>query len=149
MLKTTLWRPDTCGCEVEYQWDTGQPLDTRVHTPSGVWVLCSAHLPFNLDSEPIAGADRAKKMTDPAHVAWRAKAAAPVVEQLWKENRTVNRARSALEKQGRPPEDLDFTFTGAGVGRQLSVSAKNLTPGQRQALTRLAQDEAEIPTTVG
>lgn len=43
MLKTTLWRPDTCGCEIEYQWDTNEPEETRVHTLSRIKAKCQDH----------------------------------------------------------------------------------------------------------
>lgn len=33
MKKTTTWRPDTCDCELFYEWDTDHPEDVRVHTP--------------------------------------------------------------------------------------------------------------------
>lgn len=33
MIKTNIWRPDTCGCQIIYQWDSDLPDDQRVHTP--------------------------------------------------------------------------------------------------------------------
>lgn len=33
MKKVTTWRPDTCDCELHYEWDTDHPEDSRVHTP--------------------------------------------------------------------------------------------------------------------
>lgn len=32
MINKTLWRPDTCGCEIEYEWDTEVLAEQRVHT---------------------------------------------------------------------------------------------------------------------
>ncbi len=32
MIKTTQWRPDTCDCTIEYEWDTGAAAIGRVHT---------------------------------------------------------------------------------------------------------------------
>lgn len=29
----TRWRPDTCGCVIEYEWDSDDAEETRVHTP--------------------------------------------------------------------------------------------------------------------
>lgn len=31
MIKTTIWRPDTCECEIEYEWDTSSSEDQRMH----------------------------------------------------------------------------------------------------------------------
>lgn len=28
----TKWRPDTCGCEIDYAWDSEAPVENRVHT---------------------------------------------------------------------------------------------------------------------
>ena len=43
MIKTTLWRPDTCECEIEYSWDDAQSEDIRTHTISNVLKACTAH----------------------------------------------------------------------------------------------------------
>jgi hypothetical protein len=43
MINTTTWRPDTCGCEIEYDWDGSVPAEQRVHTVSRVNKKCAAH----------------------------------------------------------------------------------------------------------
>jgi hypothetical protein len=43
MIKKTRWRPDTCGCEVEYEWDDSLAQENRVHQASGIIRKCSAH----------------------------------------------------------------------------------------------------------
>ena len=43
MIKTTIWRPDTCDCIVEYTWDNETTEDNRVHTFKNVVRRCSAH----------------------------------------------------------------------------------------------------------
>ena len=43
MIKTTTWRPDTCDCEVEYDWDTETSEDARVHTPKQFNRRCAPH----------------------------------------------------------------------------------------------------------
>lgn len=42
-VKTTLWRPDTCGCEVLYDWDTDDPEDMRDHTLNSIPKKCEFH----------------------------------------------------------------------------------------------------------
>lgn len=37
------WRPDTCGCVLEYEFDADAPEDTRVHTPTACLNACAAH----------------------------------------------------------------------------------------------------------
>lgn len=43
MIRTTLWKPDTCSCEIEYSWDDTVPQDQRVHTPVRSVRKCAAH----------------------------------------------------------------------------------------------------------
>lgn len=31
-IRTTKWRPDTCGCELEYEWDDSVAEEQRTHT---------------------------------------------------------------------------------------------------------------------
>ena len=31
-IRTTTWRPDTCGCVIEYDWDDAVPAAARVHS---------------------------------------------------------------------------------------------------------------------
>jgi hypothetical protein len=39
----TTWRPDTCGCEVELEWDDAVPATDRTHTVRRATKLCDAH----------------------------------------------------------------------------------------------------------
>ena len=43
MKKITRWRPDTCGCELEFEWDNEVSLDKRTHLPGKYVVKCAAH----------------------------------------------------------------------------------------------------------
>lgn len=43
MIKTTRWRPDTCGCEIEYEWDDSVTAENRVHKASKIIKACSVH----------------------------------------------------------------------------------------------------------
>ena len=42
-IKTTKWRPDTCGCELEYTWDDSVSADQRTHTLLNVLNKCPDH----------------------------------------------------------------------------------------------------------
>lgn len=42
MTKNT-WRPDTCGCVLEFEFDADEPEETRVHTPTKVVKACQHH----------------------------------------------------------------------------------------------------------
>jgi len=41
-MKITTWRPDTCDCELNYEWDETVAQDKRVHTINSISV-CIAH----------------------------------------------------------------------------------------------------------
>ena len=43
MLHKNLWRPDTCDCELVYEWDDALDENSRVHTISAVNKTCPAH----------------------------------------------------------------------------------------------------------
>lgn len=42
MIKVTRWHPDTCGCVIDYEWDTETTAETRVHTPVSIQA-CEHH----------------------------------------------------------------------------------------------------------
>lgn len=41
-INVTTWRPDTCGCEALYSWDTEVPAEARVHQLADIRP-CPAH----------------------------------------------------------------------------------------------------------
>lgn len=44
MKKITRWRPDTCGCIIEYEWDDSEAEDSRTHTlRSESSIPCAIH----------------------------------------------------------------------------------------------------------
>lgn len=47
MKKVTTWRPDTCDCEIEYEWDTDDNQTNRVHTFKQANKKCQFHVSVN------------------------------------------------------------------------------------------------------
>lgn len=43
VINITRWSPDTCGCIIEYSWDSTQPESTRTHTLDNFINVCSFH----------------------------------------------------------------------------------------------------------
>lgn len=50
MKHVTRWRPDTCGCVLDYEWDDAVSEDQRTHTPVKT-VACSAHAHLDTATE--------------------------------------------------------------------------------------------------
>ena len=43
MIHTNSWKPDTCGCKIEYTWDDAVPNENRIHTASDIKKGCPEH----------------------------------------------------------------------------------------------------------
>jgi hypothetical protein len=54
MINTTRWSPDTCGCVLEYSWDTESPPATRIHTAHIVHQACPFHAAADKDAHLAA-----------------------------------------------------------------------------------------------
>lgn len=65
-IKTTLWKPDTCDCRLEYQWDDQDPVDTRQHTASRIVSACPFHqnLPLAQHFEAVTKDNVRKNKTE-------------------------------------------------------------------------------------
>jgi len=42
-IQITRWKPDTCDCTIEYEWDDTVPPESRTHTFNNLVDKCSAH----------------------------------------------------------------------------------------------------------
>ena len=49
MKHVTRWRPDTCGCVLEFEWDDAVPSEERIHTPVNIIKACPVHLSDSKD----------------------------------------------------------------------------------------------------
>lgn len=43
MIQRNTWKPDTCDCHIEYEWDDTLSENDRVHTVSKIIKACSLH----------------------------------------------------------------------------------------------------------
>lgn len=48
-LHRNLWSPDTCGCQIEFEFDDEVPAEERVHTGSKIVKRCPAHQESDFD----------------------------------------------------------------------------------------------------
>lgn len=49
MIHKNTWKPDTCGCEIDFVWDDQMSEEERVHTPTSA-KLCQVHSSLDVDS---------------------------------------------------------------------------------------------------
>ena len=43
MLHANIWSPDTCGCQIEFEFDDELPAETRTHTAKRIIKKCEVH----------------------------------------------------------------------------------------------------------
>ncbi len=48
-VNITRWSPDTCGCILEYSWDSSVPVENRVHSPEKIVEACPDHQGHNIE----------------------------------------------------------------------------------------------------
>ena len=121
MIRRTLWKPDTCPCEIEYEWDDTLPAGQRVHTPVRS-VKCPAH----------AGA------------ATLAEHHADLLDENPRKNKAEARLLAAFpaklgltDAQGNTtlrPDAYTYTITGPRGARVLTLSLPLLTNQERNAV---------------
>lgn len=111
-MQRSRWKPDTCGCEVVYEWDDTQPLETRDHVP--------------VDLTPC-----------PHHQGEAGEPAATKAARVFTENRTKNAAVAALvaAEADLKPEDVGFRFDDS---RKLVLRVPNLAGRKTRVTAALA-----------
>jgi hypothetical protein len=50
-IRTTRWRPDTCDCIIEYNWDDSTPLNARTFNLDRLNRKCTAHENLQTDMD--------------------------------------------------------------------------------------------------
>lgn len=101
MIHTTTWRPDTCGCVLEYKWDDALNEDQRVHTPTENTVYCAAHSPEKIQTRLQAKGEVLDQ---------KKQAHEHIYEAVLKENQTKNLVLASLTES----DDLAETVTENG-----------------------------------
>jgi hypothetical protein len=99
MKQTTTWRPDTCDCEIEYEWDDTLSEVQRTHAIKQFNHKCSFH----------QKADDTIQYGD-------------VVEENTRKNKTISEIVNVLGADSVKPGDLEWSFDGS---RNLTVNTNN------------------------
>lgn len=82
VIKITRWSPDTCGCTIDYEWDTEVPASERIHTLKEFIKICNKHRPSNTISS--------NNITESVH-----QHSITLYEQVVEENRRKNLAKDS------------------------------------------------------
>lgn len=122
MKQITTWRPDTCGCEIEIEWDDTVPQETRTHSQGKIISKCKAHM----------------GVTDK-----------DVLKELFDENQTKNRTISKIaEVMGYTHKDImdgkiEYNFDGQ---RKLSFMVDSMDTVKKDAINAAIEADPEIDT---
>lgn len=135
-IKITTWRPDTCGCTVEYSWDDAVPLNLRVHTFSALPVKCSIHEPL-ADSDVFGEINKENPLKN--------KALSEILETVPSHAKQITDADGNISKEfikGKEPV-ITFDDPEGGKNRQLVLSFSQMTPQEKTTA------QGAIDATVG
>lgn len=120
VIKTTRWTPDTCGCTIEYTWDSESSQETRVHTHARTLVNCPEH--EMLSGQELQGAMENECFRKSMAFDELLKGVPTIGEDAENEDGEVVRQ---LKRSLR----LEFFFTGVGKDRVLHIGIKRKKTG--------------------
>jgi hypothetical protein len=134
-IRTTQWKPDTCGCVAVYSWDDAVPDAQRVHTLVSL-DPCPAHagLATNLARFDAVNDENSRKNLAKAEILAKVAALSATV---------INLDGSTSVDFARPPA-ISFGSMN-GKGRTLILTIPGLTVPQRTA----AQSACDLKFGVG
>lgn len=116
MIRITKWRPDTCGCEVDYEWDDTVSQDERVHTAVAT-IKCAEH--DGVDDDNVT-----------------------IYDTVLEENQRKNRTLGQLLEDA--PADLKMTVINPNTGEETQKFKPNKEP--KWSFTQDRSLEIELPT---
>jgi hypothetical protein len=124
-MKITRWRPDTCNCTIEYEWDKDLPAADRVHTGTAIVKDCPDHAGI---TDPVQFYDVIADENSRKNKIW---------------NQLIDPANfpdiAELDEQGnftfKNGEVVTWHFTGVDDARVLNVdlSGTSLNQGQKNS----------------
>lgn len=129
MIKTTRWKPDTCGCEIEYSWDDSVSEDKRAHTVSKVNKTCPDHA--NLADNPTKYAKVLEENQTKNKVYAQILENCPdLVEEKTNPDGTVS-------KQLKPDKEYKWSFDGS---RKLQVEVVGASLTDKTTITNIVNN---------
>lgn len=117
-MKVTRWSPDTCGCQLEYEWDDAVAPESRKHSFKGVVQRCAEH----------AGTPQTSELYD------------AVVDENTRKNYTVGDIGDALSwATEQSLERINWAFDGSRV-LQISFGGGAVVMAAQKATLQAALD---------
>ena len=117
MIKKTLWRPDTCECVLEYQWDDQDPIEARAHVASRIIVSCPIHqgLPLTEHLDAVTKDNVRKNKTEQILVELLPALTEKVLDS---EKREVSQLKEPLKHRYAPDGVLEITLPPEVLGKK-------------------------------
>jgi hypothetical protein len=121
MQNTTLWRPDTCGCEIEYTWNTDEPAETRTHSLATL-KACSIHKDLGLQDNATESYEKVKEENERKNLVFK-----HVVETIPE--------FTTIDSEGNKKQAVDAYLWSFDADRNLTFA---LTKGSQQKKDEVA-----------
>jgi hypothetical protein len=134
MIQVTRWKPDTCGCVIDYEWDDSLPLEEREIQVKSV-VKCDEHK-SNTKQETFDNVLDENQSKNKTYGKIIEEFPELVVEKVTEQG--------DISKDLKPEISFDWSFD---ENRNLEVDVKGMTPEQKTKLRELVMNDTEIKNT--
>ncbi len=133
MKNITRWSPDTCGCVLEYEWDTEASNDDREHTFVSMVKVCPDHEGLDKDHIHYGHVVAENTTKNRVHTALH--------ERIPRLQKTKMMEDGRASAQLDPEIEFKWRFEGKGANRELVVDIEggNLTKEEKALLLEHAQ----------
>jgi hypothetical protein len=126
MIHKNIWKPDTCDCQIEYEWDDSQSEAVRTHTCSRVIKACSYHEKYpdkNENYSVVVDENRRKNLLY-KHIIDNVSGA--VDEKIQSDGSAVKELKKGLEYKWSFDEDRNLVVDLAGFSAAQKNEIKTL-----------------------
>ncbi len=128
-IKVTTWRPDTCDCEIEYEWDADLDGSVRTHVLKQINKVCEAHKTLSIGEQWNAAMDENTRKN---------KVLGRVIENFPELTETEIKEDGSEIKQLKRGTQYNWSFD---KDRNLEVEITGMTPTQKVALKTVTDSE--------
>lgn len=127
------WRPDTCGCIFEYEFDDDVPAEARVHLLKRIEKQCNEHDGINAPEECFSEATKNNKTKN------------ITFQIIWDE---YPQYRDKIFDKAGVPKSGVWSFVGKDTNRKLQVNLSDIPAVDLDDRTRIANSLKDLPSNV-